>query len=242
MKGRNCLFLIICIVVGIFISIQIKIVDGDYLYVSTKALQDYEISIESEKREIESLKEIIINSKKQIKEYKDITNEGGLLIDAMRKELDYIKTVNGFYDLQGEGVMIVLNDGTRELFELEDAENIMVHDFDIINIINDLKVAGAEAISINGQRLLSTSEINCSGHSVRINNQFFAQPFVIKAIGNSELLFKAVTDDKTYGDELKLYGIYIDAKKEENIKIPKYSEELKTKYLKIANESEGEIN
>lgn len=58
----------------------------------------------------------------------------------------------------------------------------LVHDEDILKVVNELRAAGAEAISINGQRLIANSEIICSGPTIRVNRRPLAPPFVIKAL------------------------------------------------------------
>ena len=92
---------------------------------------------------------------------------------------------------------------------------------DILRLVNDLKIAGAEAISINGQRLLSNSEINCAGHTIRINNQFLLSP-CYKAIGNPKVLEAALVAPGSYGELLKQYGIYIKVDTSMNVQIPRY--------------------
>ncbi|KXG75013.1 DUF881 domain-containing protein [Thermotalea metallivorans] len=229
--------LLFSILVGFAISLQAKNVKGEYLYVPLKVIHDYKVAIESERKEMENLQKMILEKKKQMEEYKKIKQEGGVIKEAMQKELEEQKLIGGFVDVEGPGIILVVNDGTRELYEGEDPNNVLVHDIDVLNLVNDLKVAGAEAISINGQRLLATSEMSCAGYTIRINNQVFAQPFVIKAIGDPKTLEAALNAPGTYARFLKeIVGLYIEVNTVLNIKIPKYSEEIDFQYLKPAEE------
>lgn len=54
----------------------------------------------------------------------------------------------------------------------------------LLSLVNKMKDAGAEAISINGQRIITTTEISLAGNNVNINTVPTAPPYVIKAIGN----------------------------------------------------------
>ncbi len=229
---------IFCTIVGVLISLQIKNVSGDDLYIPLKEIHDYRLSIEAERKEIANLKEIIEVRTNSIKEYEKAIEEGGILEELMLEELKEKKIIAGFTDLEGPGIILILDDGTRELEEGEDPNNVLVHDMDILRLVNDLKIAGAEAISINGQRLLSNSEINCAGHTIRINNQFFAQPFVIKAIGNPKVLEAALVAPGSYGELLKQYGIYIKVDTSMNVQIPRYPEEIDFQYLKAHEEGD----
>lgn len=238
MKFKNILFFLFCILIGLLISIQSRIITGSFLYISPKILQEYDNSIKTEKMEIEQMKILISEKQKKLDAYQSFSGESDSILSTMTQELNKIKLISGFTDVQGEGVIITLDDGTRELYQGEDPNDILVHDIDLLTIINDLKVAGAEAISINGQRIINNSEINCSGHSVRINNQFFAQPFIIKAIGAPKTLESAISAPGTYGELLREYGLILNVNKSINIRIAKYSEGNNYKFLKTVEEGE----
>lgn len=239
MKLRSIWLFLFCILIGLLISIQSRIITGTFLYISPKVIQDYETSIQSEKIEIQQIRTLISEKNARLDEYNELSGESEGLFSSMTQELNNLKLISGFTDVQGEGVIVILDDGTRELIEDEKPIDIIVHDMDILAIINDLKIAGAEAISINGQRLINSTEINCAGHSVRINNQFFAQPFIIKAIGDPKMLESALSAPGTYGELLREYGLILNVDKSLNIRIKKYSEELDYKFLK--NTEEGEM-
>ncbi|MEW9122309.1 MAG: DUF881 domain-containing protein [Thermotaleaceae bacterium] len=231
--------LALCILLGFLISLQVKSVTGDYLYVPLKVIYEYKLSIESEKKEIENLLSLINERSSFIANYEKLKMEGGLFKDALTQELENQKLVSGFVNVEGPGIVLTVDDGTRELYSGENPNNILVHDGDILNLINDLKIAGAEALSINGQRIISTSEINCAGHTIRINNQVFAQPFIIKAIGEQKTLEAAINAPGQYGQYLKEFiGLYVDVKPVVNVKIPRYQEDINYRYLQVAGEGE----
>ena len=95
--------------------------------------------------------------------------------------------------------------------------------------------AGAEAVSINDQRILSTTAINCNGNVVRINNEKIAVPFVIKAIGSPEGLYGTLFRPDGYLDLMKNANIKIEFEKKENndLVIPKYTGKRQYEYLQI---------
>jgi len=106
-------------------------------------------------------------------------------------------------------------------------------------IINDLRAAGAEAISINNQRVLSTSEIKCGGPIIRINGRSVGSPFYIKAIGDPKLLSAAINAPNTYGYALKTIDqIVIETTVEDNIVIPAYNGDFDFKYAKPVKEGD----
>ncbi|WP_129596428.1 DUF881 domain-containing protein [Anaerophilus nitritogenes] len=231
--------LMFCILLGVIIAMQLKNVQGHYQYVPLKVIHDYKLSIESQNKEVEKLKEMLKDRKKIIYEYERTKEEGGKFKETMTKELEEQKLIGGFTAVEGPGIVLTLDDSTRELYEGEEAVDLLVHDIYVLNIVNELKVAGAEAISINGQRLLSMSEMICAGHTIRINNQVFAQPFIIKAIGDPKKLEAAMLAPESTAQYIKeIYGLYVEVNTGINIKIPKFFEEITFKYLKVLEEGE----
>ena len=108
---------------------------------------------------------------------------------------------------------------------------MVVHDLDVLSVINELKNAGAEAISINDQRLTPNSGIICGGNIIDVNGEKVGAPFVIKAIGLPEQL-AALNRPGGYLVRLKEYSIGVEFKKSNNITIPKYTGTLTYKYAK----------
>ena len=228
--------LILCTLLGFIIALQIKSVKGEYLYVPLPVIHNYKLALQAEKKEIEQLQNTIKDINERIQEYKEIKSKGGQLKDSMLEELQEIKLYGGFLDVEGPGVVVILNDGTRELYEGENPNNVLIHDGDVFNILNDLKKAGAEAISINGQRIVSFSEISCAGYTIRINGQVFGQPFIIRAIGDPKTLEAAMVAPGTYGAMLVDVGLYVEVNTVLNLQIAKYNEDLRMDHLQVIKE------
>lgn len=119
--------------------------------------------------------------------------------DSRQQKLlaDNLKQVNAFAGLtavEGPGVVVTLNDSTH-VTPGEAPAAIMpglIHDTDINQTVNELKAAGAEAISVNDQRLVATSPIRCAGPTVLVNAVPQPPPYVIRAIGNPKTLLTAL--------------------------------------------------
>ena len=159
--------------------------------------------------------------------------------DANSSKLEEeIKTADkllGLTDVTGQGIEITIADSETEtpqtLGGVLDVKYLLVHSTDLIQIVNELKNAGAEAISINDERIVLTTSITCDGNVVLINGEKIGSPFVIKAIGQPESL-AGLTRPGGYLEIMERDGIEIDIKKSGNITIKKYNGVLKSKYLK----------
>ena len=153
----------------------------------------------------------------ELEEAKNQINEGNKMI--------------GLTEVNGSGVIITVADSDIDANTVLNANDLLVHDSDILKIVNELKNAGAEAISINGQRVIITTPIICGGNIININGERIGSPFEIKAIGSPEALAN-LSRPGGWLNKMEDRGIKINLKKSNNIDIPKYSGVLNFKYLK----------
>ncbi len=188
--------------------IVIRIINQDLFYVSVDHLYEYKTKLAEEEIYIGELKNQIENTRKELANHKGLSFLEKEKKLKFQNEIEKYKQLAGFSGVVGEGVIIVVDDGLRELIEEEDPLNIIVHDVDVRNLINELNSAGAEAISINGNRvLMGISEIKCNGPTIRINGVQQSRPYVIKAIGDKYKLSEALLNNESYGVNLMKYGI-----------------------------------
>ena len=87
-------------------------------------------------------------------------------------------------NVKGPGVSVLIEDSLKPVQSGENPNLYVIHDEDILRIVNELRAGGAEAIAINDQRLIGTSEIRCSGPTITVNGKVFGAPFTVKAIGD----------------------------------------------------------
>lgn len=91
----------------------------------------------------------------------------------------------------GKGIKITLQDSDYKPQSTNPNEYI-VHESHIFKVLNELKISGAEALSINGQRLKANSYISCNGPVITIDGQQYPAPFVIEAVGNQDALISSL--------------------------------------------------
>lgn len=149
----------------------------------------------------------------------------------LSSKLEKYNVLLGNTELTGKGIEITLKDGDSSILK-NSATDLVVHDGDILEVINALKNVEAEAISVNDQRIVSTTAITCVGNVVKINGEKVGAPFVIKAIGNPSMLLGAVTMAGGYVEILERDGVQVDVKQveKESITIPKYNGIYKLEY------------
>ncbi|WP_099187948.1 DUF881 domain-containing protein [Tepidibacter mesophilus] len=220
-------------IIGIVIAINIKSLKGDQTFVTLKTIKEIENQIEIERVEVENLNKLILEKKSNIAKYELEIEDTGSIRTILEEELNSDKIITGFQDVIGEGIIVIMSDSEREMEDWERAEDFVIHDRNVLSVINDLKIAGAEAISINGERLTTFSEIKCAGPTITVNGNTYGQPFVIKAIGDRKFLKSAMENPGSQMSLNKyLYDIGFEVEEKDEIIIPKYSGEFDFEYIK----------
>lgn len=227
---------LICVIIGVGFAFQMKVSDGQRLYVSYKAIEDYKVAIKGEKADLKKLKGILKETKDKVNEYENLEDsqgkQAGLVREKLQEEVRLYKVASGRDKIHGPGVEITVDDATREIFEFEDVNNLLVHDLDLLMIINELNRCGAEAISVNGQRITPNTAVVCSGYTVRINGEVYARPFKIKAIGDAKRMYEALLAKEGYGAALKEWGVQFEVKISDDIVMEPVSADYLNLYMK----------
>lgn len=227
------------VILGIIISTLMKANVEYYVPVTIKSLQNTQNEISVIKNEIAELNTVIEEKQKELETMENVSQGDQDIIDILAGDLKYNRSIAGNTQLEGPGISIRMQDNSDTQIVGFDIEDDVIHDVDILNILNDLKIAGAEAISINGERVISNSEIKCGGPIIRINGKSLATPFIIEAIGDPKLLMASVNAPGTYGDTLKnVYAIGFEMKVKDKIVIPAYTGRFSFKYAKPKGEGD----
>lgn len=148
----------------------------------------------------------------------------------LAQELSRTQLFAGLRPVSGPGVQVVMDDSQLPRTPGENPNNFIIHDEDLLRVINELAGAGAEAISINGQRLIGTSEIRCTGPVVTINGVRTTVPVVITALGNPEDLERAISMRGGPAESLRVWGITVAVSKETKVTVPAYRGSQSFKY------------
>jgi uncharacterized protein YlxW (UPF0749 family) len=105
----------------------------------------------------------------------------------------------------------------------------IVHDMDVRAVMNELWLAGAEAMSVNGQRVVLNTGVRCGGSTNLINGVPAAAPFVIKAIGPTDAMSSALSMHGGVMDDMAPY-IQISVKRDDKLVVEAFSGSTQLKY------------
>lgn len=222
MKKNKFVVLFISLILGFLVIISIKSKRENVDIKNVKNFSELSKEVENLEKRNKELKYDIEKKEKVLAESRKKMDEKSIM-SKIEKEIDFLEVINGNKTLKGEGIVLTIDDNKIEDTKGRNINEDLIHDEDIQIIINDLKRAGAEAISLNDQRITSASEIKCGGPVIRVNQKTYTNPFVIKAIGNKDKLEETMTKKDTYGYILKnVFKIEMKVEKKEEIVVEKY--------------------
>lgn len=155
----------------------------------------------------------------------------------LNESLQEAKFLAGLTGVEGSGVEVVLQDSKKRppANSPIDIENYIIHDSDLQRVVNELHAAGAEAVAINGQRIIANTAIRCVGPTVQVNGIALSSPYVISAIGDPDTLASALNlPQGVLTDVQAIDPNMVKVVKKSNIRIPAYTGSLVFRYAKPA--------
>lgn len=130
----------------------------------------------------------------------------------VRQQIDQLRTDAGLTEVSGRGLRVTLDDAPlREsddpLWQTLTPNDVIVHQADLEAVINALWGGGAEAIAVMGQRLVSSSSVQCVGNTLLLNGRVYSPPYVVEAVGPVQQMRSSLREDPAVAD----YRAWADA-------------------------------
>lgn len=229
-KSISIILGLMCFLLTAGIHIQINTVQNSGTSVAkTTAENGLRDSVLRMKQRYENTYKILEKKEEELETLIEDVAKNNDTIKSQKDELTKLNKIIGLTKVEGEGIIVTLADGEPPENSLL-VSDYLVHDYDLIFVVNALFNAGAEAVSINGVRIVSTTGITCAGNIIKINDEKVGTPFKIKAIGSPERFYGALKMPGGYLDNLEDAGVKVDVKKEESITIDRYTGVYKSEY------------
>lgn len=214
---------VVSVILGIFISLQLRVISLENNGMTTsKKGEQLALELKSLKKEEEELKEEIDTIKENINKYKGIEDENSQ--ESILSEIEKYEILAGYTDVNGKGIEVKIkaagNIGGEEIGKS------ITYNYDLLlSLINKLNSAQANAISINGQRIVANTYFHLKSDKLYINETQINEPFTIEAIGDPDTLASALQIKYGIVWELeKYYGAIVEIEKKEEIKINGFNE------------------
>lgn len=232
--GKSWVFQVtaLCIILGMLLALSLK-TQRQAADVPNR-LPALKAELRITKSENEKLRQDLVDYKDRVDELVSAKTSDPSNLKGIQSALEDAKIVAGTVPVVGPGVIVTLVDSPkRDLAETrpEIIERYIVHDYDIRGIVNELFSAGAEAVSVNGQRIVANSSIRCVGPVILINTERIAPPYNISAIGKPHELEEALQMSGGVAEELFLLDM-AKMKRQEQVYIPAYDGSIRFVHAK----------
>ena len=218
---------IMCFILTVAISVQYRTVKNASKIAGTSINSELKTEVLKWKEKYEETYSELEKAENRLEKSREAATNNSNTSSDMQKRLKILNSLIGVVDVKGNGVVITIADNKNVTSEsigaFDNISNYLIHDKDLLTLVNELKNAGAEAISINGERIISTTSITCDGNVVLINDNKVSSPFEIKAIGSPEAILGGIKRPGGKLEELYNYGLVTSVEKKNNITIYKYS-------------------
>jgi uncharacterized protein YlxW (UPF0749 family) len=209
-KQGQAAIALVCVVLGIMLAVQFRTTQDVRSSVPFQRIEDLSQRLNQTEKERDALQKQL----SELREKSRWENASG--------EAEQIRMGAGVVAMHGPGVIVTIDDSKRQTKPGENPNLYLIHDDDILKVINEMWASGAEAIAINEQRLIASSEIRCAGPTLSVNNTRYSPPYEIKAIGDPQTLENALKMRGGVVETLQFWGIQVAIKKQEDINVPAF--------------------
>ncbi len=159
---------------------------------------------------------------------------GGSALADLTADIEDLQPVTGLTPVEGPGLRVSLTDAPRGAGQPGlDPNVLVVHEQDIQAYVNALWAGGAEAISLQGQRLISTTGIKCVGNTVLLEGVPYSPPYVIEAVGDTTGMMESIRSTPataTYADYAREYGLGLEISDPAQLQVPGYSGQVRLEH------------
>ncbi|WP_066068942.1 DUF881 domain-containing protein [Alkalithermobacter thermoalcaliphilus] len=230
MKKNKIILFFLSTLLGIILVIQLRTIEkATGGVVSSQKAQQLALELKSLRDRKEVLLKELKTVESRIEQYKNAEANESVIVKNLKNDIRKYSNLAGYYDVSGPGVIVRLEEG-KDIT----TSSVLTYNYELLlALINKLNASGAEAISINNERVVANTEIALSGDRLIINRNPVMPPFEIKAIGDANTLEAAL--NLRYGiiwEIRKYYGLNVTVEKSQNIEIPRYTRRIKFEYAK----------
>ena len=226
-------------ILTLIIFMQFKVVyQTDISSIDTMREEDLRSELANWKTKYAETEEQYEDVIETLNKYKEESNSNSQTKKNLEEELENLELLLGKTDVEGKGLIITLKDPENNDSQIDEEEEFTspVSASELMLIVNYLKDAGAEAISINNKRVVNSTDIVdiTANYYIKMNSQRVASPFEIKVIGDPDYL-KSALIGTGYVSKIEGWGQTIKFEEKNKVEISKYDGNMETNYIQVEN-------
>jgi uncharacterized protein YlxW (UPF0749 family) len=193
--------------------------------------------ISSQRDDVDRQERTAARLRREVADLQAVAAAGSSRVAAERARADALADVTGLTAVSGPGLTVSLDDAPRRAGvdpASDDPDDLVVHQQDVQAVVNALWAGGAEAMTLMGQRVISTSAVRCVGNTVVLHGRVYSPPFVVKAIGDRAEMRAALDAEpgvqffKTFVDQ---FGLGYSVRGSSELTLPAYDGPLELPHV-----------
>ncbi|MGP4059723.1 DUF881 domain-containing protein [Halobacillus sp. H74] len=222
-KGRSVILSLVLLVSGFLISFSYQQTKSEPEMVQLNDSQwekeyFYQQQLLDMEERNKQLRDELKSKREEIQGYEnEWADREQVVVDFVERKKK-LQMLAGEIPIQGEGVQVTLSDAAY-IPEEDQANQYIVHESHIHKVLNELLSAGAKAVAINGQRYMKDSYIACTGPVITVDGVQHPAPFVISAIGDSDVLSSSLKLTRGVLDQLGNENVEVEITEEQRIEM-----------------------
>ena len=233
MAKKDITFILLLAFLGILVGIQFK---SQYAERAEGSFMDRQLTsqVNEQRQKNSKLQEEIKVLRKQVERLEKEKAFENKDLEEIRQQIIKTKDALGYSSVYGDGVSLVIDSKTND-----NIANLVEENKLLLIVLNELKLNGAEAYSLNGQRIGVNSEITLAGNHININSVPVAPPYKFMIIGQARRLLKGLSSENVVLENMnQAYGLDIKVKSEKNIILPRVEREMRLQNMESLEEDE----
>ncbi|HET6793892.1 MAG TPA: DUF881 domain-containing protein [Acidimicrobiales bacterium] len=151
-------------------------------------------------------------------------------LDTLSSQLRSAMAQAGLTPVRGSGLRAVLDDAAAPPTTTADINNFVIHSQDVQAVVNALWRAGAEAVAVNGQRVVSTSAVLCVGNTLLLDGTVSSPPYVAVGVGADQGRFEADPLVRQLHADASVYGLRFDVSSGDGLTAPAFAGAVQPRY------------
>jgi len=234
---------LLALCIGLVLAVQVSTTAGTEQggLVPLAKLKGYEVALKQIQDEKEAAVAELMELESRLAAIEKETADEDVLISGLVMDIEKYRMAAGLLDVKGPGVLVTIKDPVITDEYLDDVSVITYRSELLLELVNKMKEAGAEAISINEQRIVQTTEISLAGDNININGSATAPPYYVKAIGNPDTLSNALSIRSGIIETMKKKNnLTVDIETKDEIVIPRYTGTIGFKFAQPVSTDQEE--
>lgn len=223
--GRSLALILVGVCLGLLLQVRVY-APADPTVESTFEQVRVRTAIQQLEKEQLDLKEAIGHLRTQLERYQQLAASETETLRELRDELTIQRMRVGLVALRGPGVVVSLDDSDATALPPDaDINPYIVHEYDLRDVVNLLWLAGAEAVAVNDERIVTSTSIYCVGSTIMVNDTRLSPPYLVRAIGDPAALYAVAMDPTYLGDlrrRVQRHGLKLTIDWRQEVTLPAY--------------------